>query len=41
VTAYKLEREIQGRPLMWSDQLLVGSRDHRVHAFTLVEQSRP
>jgi outer membrane protein assembly factor BamB len=41
VTQYKLDREIQGRPLIWSDQLLIGSRDHKVHAFTLVEPSTP
>ena len=31
----QLEREIQGRPLRWLEMLLVGSRDHKVHAFTL------
>jgi outer membrane protein assembly factor BamB len=41
VTQYKLDREIQGRPLLWSEQLLVGSRDHKVHAFRLIEQSLP
>ncbi len=38
---HKLDREIQGQPLIWSDLLLVGSRDHKVHAFTLVESSTP
>ena len=38
---YKLDREIQGRPLLWSDLLLVGSRDHKVHAFSFVEQTTP
>jgi outer membrane protein assembly factor BamB len=37
VTQQKLDREIQGRPLLWSNRLLVGSRDHKVYAFTLVE----
>ena len=32
---YMLDREIQGRPLLWADHLLVGSRDHKVHAFRL------
>lgn len=36
-----LEREIQGRPLSWSDLLLVGSRDHQVHAFRVVEKPLP
>jgi len=41
VTQRKLDREIQGRPLIWSDLLLVGSRDHKVHAFKLVEPATP
>ncbi|MCK4509018.1 MAG: PQQ-binding-like beta-propeller repeat protein [Desulfuromonadales bacterium] len=41
VTQYKLDREIQGRPLIWSELLLVGSRDHKVHAFALIERSTP
>jgi outer membrane protein assembly factor BamB len=41
VTQFKLDREIQGRPLVWSDMLLIGSRDHKVHAFKLVESSTP
>ena len=36
-----LDREIQGRPLLWLDRVLVGSRDHKVHAFNLVERANP
>ena len=38
---HKIYREIQGQPLIWAGKLLVGSRDHKVHAFTLVEQLMP
>ncbi len=38
---HKLDREIQGRPLIWADRLLVGSRDHKVHAFSLTDQPIP
>jgi outer membrane protein assembly factor BamB len=41
LTQLKLDREIQGRPLLWADQLLVGSRDHKVHAFSLIEEPVP
>lgn len=37
---HKLDRELQGRPLLWYDRLLVGSRDHKVHAFSLIDQPR-
>jgi len=38
---HKLDREIQGRPLLWAGRLLVGSRDHKVHALRLIDQALP
>ena len=33
---YDLEREIQSRPSLWGKSLVIGSRDHNVHALRLV-----
>ena len=37
----KIDREIQTAPLTWSGLLLVGSRDHNVHAFSVIDQEAP
>ncbi len=37
----QLDREIQGQPLIWGNHLLVGSRDHQVHAYQLSESTEP
>ncbi len=37
LASVQVDRELQGRPLIWSGLLLVGSRDQKLHAFQLID----
>lgn len=41
LATYRVGDAIQSRPLLWQDQLLFGSRDHKLHALTVADGDPP